>query len=98
MRRFDVCACHGHVRGLVRHLTPRPHEGPVAERAYYATSSYIRIGRVRVMAVVILSIADFLGHERHLRQQLGAQFASHTNSIIINDRLIRSTRRYRSIS
>ncbi|KAG1649474.1 Small-conductance mechanosensitive channel [Nymphon striatum] len=37
-------------------------EGPVAERAYYATKrSYIRIGRVVIFAIVVLSIADFWG-------------------------------------
>jgi small-conductance mechanosensitive channel len=51
------------IRGLVRHLTPAmTGEGPVAERAYYATKrSYIRIGRVVIFAIVVLSIADFWG-------------------------------------
>jgi len=51
------------IRGLVRHLTPAMSgEGPVAEKAYYATKrSYIRIGRVVIFAVVILSIANFWG-------------------------------------
>ncbi len=51
------------IRGLVRHLTPAMSgEGPVAEKAYYATKrSYIRIGRVLIFAVVILSIAQFWG-------------------------------------
>ncbi|MGC1505660.1 MAG: mechanosensitive ion channel family protein [Sulfitobacter sp.] len=51
------------IRGLVRHLTPAMRgEGPVAERAYYATKrSYIRIGRVVIFAIVVLSIADFWG-------------------------------------
>lgn len=44
------------IRGLVRHLTPAmTGEGPVAERAYYATKrSYIRIGRVVIFAIVVL--------------------------------------------
>ena len=51
------------IRGLVRHLTPAMSgEGPVAEKAYYATKrSYIRIGRVVIFAVVIMSIAKFWG-------------------------------------
>ena len=51
------------IRGLVRHLTPAmTGEGPVAERAYYASKrSYIRIGRVVIFAIVVLSIADFWG-------------------------------------
>lgn len=51
------------IRGMVRHLTPAMRgEGPVAERAYYATKrSYIRIGRVVIFAIVVLSIADFWG-------------------------------------
>ena len=51
------------IRGMVRHLTPAmTGEGPVAERAYYATKrSYIRIGRVVIFAVVVLSIAEFWG-------------------------------------
>jgi small-conductance mechanosensitive channel len=51
------------IRGLVRHLTPAMSgEGPVAEKAHYATKrSYIRIGRVVIFAVVILSIARFWG-------------------------------------
>ncbi|MEP5732570.1 MAG: mechanosensitive ion channel family protein [Sulfitobacter sp.] len=51
------------IRGLVRHLTPAmTGEGPVAERAHYATKrSYIRIGRVVIFGVVVLSIASFWG-------------------------------------
>ena len=51
------------IRGMVRHLTPAMSgEGPVAEKAYYATKrSYIRIGRVVIFAVVILSLANFWG-------------------------------------
>ncbi|MEL7090404.1 MAG: mechanosensitive ion channel domain-containing protein [Pseudomonadota bacterium] len=48
------------VRGVVRHVVPPMQgEGPVAERAYYATKrSYIRIGRVLVIATVILLITN----------------------------------------
>ncbi|MEO0666878.1 MAG: mechanosensitive ion channel domain-containing protein [Pseudomonadota bacterium] len=51
------------IRGLVRHLVPpMTGEGPVAERAYYATKrSYIRIGRVIVFGIVLLAIASFWG-------------------------------------
>ena len=51
------------IRGLVRHLTPAMRgEGPVAEKAHYATKrSYIRIGRVMIFAVVVISIANFWG-------------------------------------
>jgi small-conductance mechanosensitive channel len=51
------------IRGLVRHLTPAMSgEGPVAEKAYYATKrSYIRIGRVVIFSVVVMSIARFWG-------------------------------------
>ncbi len=51
------------IRGLVRHLTPAmTGEGSVAERAYYATKrAYIRIGRVVIFAIVVLSIAEFWG-------------------------------------
>lgn len=51
------------IRGLVRHLTPAmTGEGPVAERAYYASKrAYIRIGRVVIFAIVVLSIAEFWG-------------------------------------
>ncbi|UWR11999.1 mechanosensitive ion channel family protein [Sulfitobacter mediterraneus] len=51
------------IRGLVRHLTPAMSgEGPVAEKAYYATKrSYIRIGRVVIFAGVIMAIAEFWG-------------------------------------
>jgi small-conductance mechanosensitive channel len=51
------------IRGLVRHLTPAMSgEGPVAEKAYYATKrSYIRIGRVVIFSGVVMSIARFWG-------------------------------------
>jgi small-conductance mechanosensitive channel len=68
------------VRGLVRHLTPAmTGEGPVAERAHYATKrSYIRIGRVVIFAVVVLSIADFWGMSATsiAAASVGAQFAA----------------------
>jgi small-conductance mechanosensitive channel len=68
------------VRGLVRHLTPAmTGEGPVAERAHYATKrSYIRIGRVMIFAVVVLSIADFWGMSATsiAAASVGAQFAA----------------------
>lgn len=51
------------IRGLVRHLTPAmTGEGPVAERAYRSSKrAYIRIGRVVIFAIVVISIADFWG-------------------------------------
>lgn len=51
------------IRGMVRHLTPAmTGEGPVAERAYRSSKrAYIRIGRVVIFAIVVLSIADFWG-------------------------------------
>lgn len=47
------------IRGLVRHLQPPMiGEGPVAEAAYRATKrSFVRIGRVIVIGIVILIIA-----------------------------------------
>ena len=51
------------IRGLVRHLSPpMTGEGAVAERAYLsAKRSYVRIGRVVVFGIVILTIAGFWG-------------------------------------
>jgi small-conductance mechanosensitive channel len=51
------------IRGVVRHFAPpMTGEGPVAERAHLAAKrSYIRIGRVIVFGIVILSIANFWG-------------------------------------
>jgi len=51
------------IRALVRHLVPPMQgEGMVAERAYLSTKrSYIRIGRVLVFGVVIVTIAEFWG-------------------------------------
>lgn len=48
------------VRGLVNHLVPPMiGEGPIAEEAYRKTKrSYVRIGRVVLIALVILAIAD----------------------------------------
>jgi small-conductance mechanosensitive channel len=68
------------IRGLVRHLTPAmTGEGPVAERAYYASKrSYFRIGRVVIFAIVVLSIADFWGMSATslAAASVGAQFAA----------------------
>ncbi|WP_415920808.1 mechanosensitive ion channel domain-containing protein [Tateyamaria sp. SN6-1] len=51
------------IRGLVRHLAPpMTGEGPIAERAHVSTlRSYIRIGRVVVFGLVLLSVAGFWG-------------------------------------
>ena len=51
------------IRGLVRHLAPpMTGEGPVAERAYISPRrSYVRIGRVVVFGLVLLSVAAFWG-------------------------------------
>ena len=48
------------IRGLVRHLAPpMTGEGPIAERAYVSTRrSYIRIGRVVVFGLVLLTVAS----------------------------------------
>lgn len=47
------------IRGLVRHLVPPMQgEGPVAEEAYVATKrSYVRIGRVLAVGLVLMLIA-----------------------------------------
>ena len=75
------------IRGLVRHLTPAMSgEGPVAERAYYATKrSYIRIGRVVIFAIVVLSIANFWGMTATsiAAAGVGAQFAAHIIEFLI---------------
>ncbi|MEH6832204.1 MAG: mechanosensitive ion channel family protein [Sulfitobacter sp.] len=75
------------IRGLVRHLTPAmTGEGPVAERAYYATKrSYIRIGRVVIFAIVVLSIADFWGMSATsiAAASVGAQFAASVIEFLI---------------
>lgn len=49
------------IRGMVRHLSPpMTGEGAVAERAHAsAKRSFVRIGRVVVFAIVIISIARF---------------------------------------
>jgi len=51
------------IRGLVRHFTPAmTGEGPIAEKAYRSSKrAYIRIGRVIIFAIVIISIAEFWG-------------------------------------
>lgn len=70
------------IRGLVRHLTPAmTGEGPVAERAYYASKrAFIRIGRVAIFAIVVLSIADFWGMSATsiAAAGVGAKFAANT--------------------
>ncbi len=75
------------IRALVRHLTPAMSgEGPVAERAYYATKrSYIRIGRVVIFAIVVLSIAKFWGMTATsiAAAGVGAQFAAHIIEFLI---------------
>ena len=69
------------IRGLVRHLVPPMRgEGPIAERAYYATKrSYIRIGRVLVFGAVLLAIAGFWGMspEGIATAGVGERFAAH---------------------
>ncbi len=68
------------IRGLVRHLTPPMiGEGPVAERAWHATKrSYVRIGRVILIGLFILLIANLWGiNLRSLASNsFGAQFAA----------------------
>ncbi|MEL7132256.1 MAG: mechanosensitive ion channel domain-containing protein [Pseudomonadota bacterium] len=51
------------IRGLVRHLAPpMTGEGPIAERAYVSTRrSYVRIGRVVVFGLVLLTVAAVWG-------------------------------------
>lgn len=75
------------IRGLVRHLTPAmTGEGPVAERAYYsAKRAYIRIGRVVIFAIVVLSIASFWGMTATsiAAAGVGAQFAAKTIEFLI---------------
>jgi small-conductance mechanosensitive channel len=75
------------IRGLVRHLTPAMRgEGPVAVRAYLASKrSYIRIGRVVIFAIVVLSIAKFWGMTATsiAAAGVGAQFAAHTIEFLI---------------
>jgi small-conductance mechanosensitive channel len=75
------------IRGLVRLLTPAmTGEGPVAERAYYASKrSYIRIGRVVIFAVVVLSIASFWGMSATALATagVGARFAANIIEFLI---------------
>lgn len=75
------------IRGLVRHLTPAmTGEGPVAERAYYASKrAYIRIGRVVIFAIVVLSIAEFWGMSATAiaTAGVGARFAASITEFLI---------------
>ncbi len=75
------------IRGLVRHLTPAMSgEGPVAEKAYYATKrSYIRIGRVVIFAIVVISIANFWGIDPTAiaTAGIGAQLAANGMEFLI---------------
>jgi small-conductance mechanosensitive channel len=75
------------IRGLVRHLTPAmTGEGPVAERAYHATKrSYIRIGRVVIFAIVVISIADLWGMTATsiAAASVGAQFAANIIEFLV---------------
>lgn len=75
------------IRGLVRHLTPAmTGEGPVAERAYHSSKrAYIRIGRVVIFAIVIMSIASFWGMSAKsiAAAGVGAQFAAHIIEFLI---------------
>jgi small-conductance mechanosensitive channel len=75
------------IRGLVRHLTPpMTGEGPVAERAYYATKrSFIRIGRVVIFAIVVVSVANFWGMSATsiAAASVGAQFAARIIEFLI---------------
>ncbi len=68
------------IRGLVRYFSPpMTGEGAVAERAHAsAKRSYVRIGRVVVFALVIISIADFWGMspERVASAGVGPQLAA----------------------
>jgi small-conductance mechanosensitive channel len=68
------------IRGMVRHLTSdMTGEGPLAERAYRSSKrAYIRIGRVVIFAIVVLSIADFWGMSATslATAGVGAQFAA----------------------
>ncbi|WP_299140702.1 mechanosensitive ion channel family protein [uncultured Tateyamaria sp.] len=69
------------IRGLVRHLAPpMTGEGPIAERAYASTKrSYIRIGRVIVFGIVLLTIAGFWGMDPTsiASAGVGERFAGH---------------------
>ncbi|MEO0402124.1 MAG: mechanosensitive ion channel domain-containing protein [Pseudomonadota bacterium] len=69
------------IRGLVRHLAPpMTGEGPIAERAYASTKrSYIRIGRVIVFGIVLLTIAGFWGMSATsiASAGVGERFAGH---------------------
>lgn len=75
------------IRGLVRHLTPAMQgDGPIAERAYQSSKrAYIRIGRVVIFAVVVLSIARFWGISATsiAAAGVGAQFAANAIEFLI---------------
>ncbi len=75
------------IRGLVRHLVPPIQgEGPIAERAYYATKrSYIRIGRVVMVSLIILTIADawHIDLSNLAAQNVGAAFAGRLVEFLI---------------
>jgi small-conductance mechanosensitive channel len=68
------------VRGIASHLVPPMEgEGPIAEKAQEATRlSYIRVGRVVLIVVVLLLVVRLMGLSlRNLAEAgLGAQFAS----------------------
>ncbi|WP_420013774.1 mechanosensitive ion channel family protein [Tateyamaria sp.] len=69
------------IRGLVRHLSPpMTGEGPIALRAFHATKrSYIRIGRVLVFGIVLVTIAGFWGMTATniASAGVGERFAAH---------------------
>lgn len=75
------------VRGLVRHLMPpMKGEGTIAERAWHATrSSYIRVGRVIVFALVVLGIARIwsLDLTNIAAAGVGVQFAANFVELLI---------------
>lgn len=75
------------IRDLVRHLTPAmTGEGPVAERAYYTSKrSYVRIGRVVIFAIVVLSIANFWGMSATsiAAAGVGGQFAANIIEFLV---------------
>ncbi|WP_235930442.1 mechanosensitive ion channel family protein [Sulfitobacter sediminilitoris] len=75
------------IRGLVRHLTPAMKgDGPIAERAYRSSKrAYIRIGRVVIFAVVVLSIANFWGMSPTsiAAAGVGARFAANAIEFLI---------------
>jgi small-conductance mechanosensitive channel len=78
---FDIL-----IRRLVRYLTPpMTGKGAIAERAYILTKkSYIRIGRILGMAILIFIVADFWGlNPRTIAEAgVGAQVASRLIEIL----------------